>query len=78
MIATENESKQLVSIHKVWKNNDIYWIKTYKTLLKYVSNDYKDIFQPIIKGKRSGKRYFLSSDKIKEFVNKFENNELAE
>lgn len=68
----------LLTVHQIWKNKKIYWITTYKTLLKYISKDYVDIFKPIVKGKKSGKRYFVSEKNIDEFIRKFENNELAD
>ncbi|MFA5395700.1 MAG: hypothetical protein WC346_06740 [Methanogenium sp.] len=72
----ENE-KKLLSVHEIWKSKKIYWIVTYKTLLKYISKDYVDIFKPIVKGSRSGKRYFVTEDNLQEFIRKFEGNELA-
>ena len=73
------DDKKLMTVHKIWKSKKIYWINTYKTLLKYVSTDYTDIFKPIIKtGKgKSGKRYYVSEKNLNEFVRKFENNELS-
>ena len=69
-----------MTVHQVWKSKKIYWVHTYKTLLKYVSEDYKDIFKPIIKAGRgrSGKRYYIPEQNITDFVKKFENNELSE
>ena len=70
-------SKKLFTIHQIWKSKKIYWVGTYKTLLRYISSDYVDIFQPIVKGSRTGKRYFVGEEKVSEFVRKFENNELV-
>lgn len=71
-------SKQgLLPVHQIWKENRIYWVKTYKTLLKYVSKDYTDIFKPITKGTKSGKRYFVPEENLVEFIRQFEANELA-
>jgi len=72
-----NNEKILLSVHQIWKSKKIYWIVTYKTLLKYISKDYVDVFKPIVKGSKSGKRYFVTEDNLQEFVRKFENNELA-
>lgn len=72
------KQKKVLTIHEIWKSKKIYWIVTYKTLLKYISKDYIDIFKPIIKGKKSGKRYFISEANLEEFIRKFENNELTE
>lgn len=70
--------KNLLSVHQIWKDEKIYWIVTYKTLLKYISKDYVDIFKPIVKGKQSGKRYFVTEENLNNFIKKFENNELVE
>jgi len=70
-------NKKLLSVHEIWKSKKVYWISTYKTLLKYISKDYVDIFKPIVKGSRSGKRYFVSEEDLNIFIKKFENNELA-
>lgn len=75
---TQTTDKDVMSIYQVWRNNDIYWIKTYKTLLKYVSRDYSNIFQPIITGEKSGKRYFVKRSNIRNFIEKFESNKLSE
>ena len=69
-------NKQLLSVHQIWKSKKIYWITTYKTLLKYISKDYVDIFKPIIKGNRSGKRYFITEENLNDFIEKFEQNKL--
>ncbi len=71
------KEKKLLSIHQIWKEKRIYWISTYKTLLKYISKDYVEIFKPIVKGNRSGKRYFVKEENLQEFIRKFESNELA-
>lgn len=73
------KQKELLSVHEIWQHNYIYWIKTYKTLLKYISKDYVDIFKPILKaGKgRSGKRYYVARENLDNFIKKFENNELS-
>lgn len=69
-------SKKLFTIHQIWRSKKIYWIGTYKTLLKYVSKDYTDIFQPIVKGKGTGKRYFVKEERVDMFVKQFEDNKL--
>jgi hypothetical protein len=73
-----NTQKEILSVHEIWKSKKIYWVKTYKTLLKYVSKDYKDILLPIVKGSKSGKRYFISKENLDEFVQRFENNKLSD
>lgn len=65
-----------MTIHQIWRSNRIYWVGNYKTLLKYVSSDYRDILQPIIKGSRTGKRYFIKEENLNAFIKKFESNEL--
>lgn len=67
--------KKLMSVHQIWSKKYIYWIKTYKTILKYIQ-EYKDILKPVIKGNKTGKRYFISQENLNEFIRKFENNEL--
>jgi len=71
------EQKKLLTARQVWSSNKIYWITSYKSLLKYISKDYVDIFKPINKGLNSGKRYFVTEENVDEFVRKFENNELT-
>jgi len=68
--------KKLLTARQVWSEKRIYWITSYKALLKYISEDYVDIFKPIVKGTQSGKRYFVTEDNIDLFIQKFENNEL--
>ena len=65
-----------MTARKVWAQDKIYWIKSYKVVLKYIS-EYAHIFKPIVKGKRTGKRYFLLEENVNEFVRMFENNELT-
>jgi hypothetical protein len=72
------QEKKLLSAHQIWKAKKIYWITTYKTLLKYISKDYVDIFKPIVKGSKSGKRYFVTDENLENFIKKFEKNELSE
>lgn len=74
----KENAKELMSVHQIWKSKMIYWVTTYKTLLKYVSSDYQEIFKPVTRGKRSGKRYYVKKENLKKFVEMFENNELAE
>ena len=70
------KNEELLTARKIWKNKNIYWLKTYKTLLKYISSEYVDIFKPIVKGKKTGRRYFVKKENIDKFVKMFENNEL--
>ena len=72
------EQKKLLTARQVWVSKKVYWITSYKSLLKYISKDYVDIFKPIQKGSFSGKRYFVTEENVDEFVRKFENNELTD
>lgn len=72
---TFGENK-VVSARELWQSNLIYWISSYKALLKYVSTDYAHIFTPVINGSASGKRYYIPTEHIATFLYKFENNEL--
>jgi hypothetical protein len=69
-------TQKLLSIHQIWKGKKIYWVDTYKALIRYVSKDYANIFKPIIMGSRSGKRYFVKEKNIERFVRRFESNKL--
>ena len=71
------KNKRVLAVHEIWKLKKIYWVSSYKTLLKYVSKDYVDIFKPIVKGSKTGKRYFVSEKNINDFIYKFENNKLT-
>jgi len=70
------QNKNLLTVHQIWQKKLIYWVKTYKTLLKYVSTDYTDILKPITKGKKTGRRYFIEKENIDKFIEMFENNKL--
>lgn len=73
--------RQIISARELWlycvgRGKPINWIESYKALLKYVSKDYRHIFQPIVKGDRSGTRYYVKVDNAIEFLAKFETNSL--
>lgn len=68
--------QKLLSVREIWKSKIIYWVGTYKTVIRYVSRDYIDIFKPIVKGNRSNRRYFVKEENIKKFIEKFEKSEL--
>ena len=74
---TTLEQKRLLTARQIWTSKKIYWITSYKSLLKYISQDYTDIFKPIVKGDTSGKRYFVAEENVDEFIRKFENSELT-
>jgi len=65
-----------MSARDVWLSKKIHWITTYKIVLKYISEDYADILKPIIKGHKSGKRYFVKRENLDKFIAMFEANEL--
>ncbi|HEY4511641.1 MAG TPA: hypothetical protein VJH55_02260 [Candidatus Paceibacterota bacterium] len=67
--------KKLLSAREVWESKRIYWITSYKVVLKYME-DYQHILKPITTGKNSGKRYYVSEQNLTEFVRTFESNEL--
>lgn len=67
-----------MSARDIWKSKQIYWITTYKTLLKYISVDYTDILKPIIKGSDSGKRYYIKKENLDKFIKMFESNQLID
>ncbi len=69
--------QNLMTALEIWESKKIYWITTYKTLLKYISKDYVQYFKPIVKGSGSGRRYYVKTENIDDFVKKFESNELA-
>jgi len=69
----EIESLGQISARKLWlncvgKGKPISLITAYKTLLRYVSKDYKDIFNPLVVGDKSGVRYSIKIDNIIEFI----------
>ncbi len=66
----------MLSVHKIWKDKQVTWIKTYKTLLKYISTDYSDIFKPTVIGTKTGKRYFVKRENLEKFIDMFKNNKL--
>ncbi len=66
----------MYSVHEIWKMGSIHWVKTYKTILKYVSVDYIDILKPTVVGRKTGKRYFVHKKNLDTFIEKFEKNEL--
>lgn len=72
------QEKELMSARDIWKSKKIYWITTYKTLLKYISVDYTHILKPIVKGSKSGKRYYVKKENLDEFIKMFENNQLTD
>lgn len=66
-----------VSARTLLESRLIYWLKSYKALLKYVSIDYFKIFDPNVRGSRSGTRYEIKTDNIIKFLEMFESNEFS-
>ena len=63
-------------LHCVGDDKPVRWVKSYKTLLKYISDNYRDTFKPKVKGEGSGTRYYIEVDNIVDFLYKFEHNKL--
>ena len=70
--------KKIYSARQIHEDHKIYWVKSYKTILKYM-NDYEHILKPITTGSKpsSGKRYYVSEENLKEFVKMFKKNKLT-
>jgi hypothetical protein len=68
--------KNMLSAHEVWKSHRVYWVKSYRTLLRYISSDYKSILKPIVKGSGPAKRYFVEESNLNQLVKKFEDSKL--
>lgn len=73
--------KTLISARELWlycvgNDKPINWIESYKALLKYVSKDYRHIFQPTVRGTKSGTRYYVKTSNVVDFLVAFENNQL--
>jgi len=67
--------KKMYTLRQVQQQKIIYWVSCYKTLRKYIDY-YQHILKPIKTGKRSGSRYYIAEESLKEFVRMFENNKL--
>ena len=68
--------ESLYTARKVMESKRVYWVKSYKTLLYYISDKYRQILKPITKGSGSGKRYYIKEKNLAEFIRKFESSEL--
>jgi hypothetical protein len=76
-------SEQSISIRELWiycvgPTKPISWVSSYRTLIRYVSSKYVDIFKPTIEGSNSGKRYFITIDNIATFIRLREQNKLVD
>lgn len=75
------KERTLISAREFWlycvgPEKPVRWVTSYKTLLKYISENYRYIFKPKVKGIGSGTRYYLEVDNIVEFLYRFENSKL--
>jgi hypothetical protein len=68
--------KKVYTAHEIYSQKIIYWIRGYHTTIKYI-HQFQHILKPITTGSKSGKRYYVTEENLKEFVRMFENNELA-
>jgi hypothetical protein len=71
------KNNKIVSIRELWKNEDINWVTSYATILKYVTQDYTNYFKPISKGSGTGRRYFVKMNNVRKFKNAFKQGLLA-
>jgi hypothetical protein len=69
------DKRSSLTAHRIWAEKRIYWVTTYQSVLKYVQL-YKDILKPVTVGTKTGKRYFISEENLKNFIELFENNKL--
>ncbi|MEK7635190.1 MAG: hypothetical protein AAB446_02045 [Patescibacteria group bacterium] len=74
--ASGGHSRKYYTGHQVYLENKIYWIKSYKAVLKYMRK-YEHILKPIKTGGGSGIRYRVSEENLKNFIWMFENNKLC-
>ena len=70
--------QDIMSAREIWQSKKVYWIKTYKTLLRYIAVDYVHIFKPMTKGSKSGSRYYVKKENLDKFIEMFEANQLNE
>ena len=70
--------QKIYSAHQVYEDKRIYWIRSYKAVLKYM-NIYSHILKPITTGENdsSNRRYYVTEENLKRFVRMFENSELV-
>lgn len=66
----------VISARELSESKLIGWINSYKALLKYVSKDYRHIFEPKTTGNRSGTRYYVPLENVSKFLVMFEENKL--
>ncbi len=68
---------KLYSLRQIQEQKIVYWRTSYKTLRKYIDY-YKHVLKLIKTGRRTGSRYYISEENLKEFVRMFEQNELMD
>lgn len=68
----ETKTQTLLTARQIWASRKVHWVTSYKALLKYISKDYAEIFNPIMTGTRSGKRYYVTEENLDRFVKMFE------
>ena len=72
------KNNELLSAHSIWKDKKIYWVKTYVTVLKYITNEYVDILKPVSVGRKTGKRYYVKEENLNKFLQMFKDNKLTD
>ena len=70
------DEQKLLTARQIWSSKRVYWITSYKALLKYISKEYTDIFKPILTGTKSGTRYYVKDENLQKFIKRFEANQL--
>lgn len=73
MYEVQDFNPESISIRELWLycvgvGKPIHWIKSYKTLIRYVSDRYVDVLNPTVEGEASGKRYFMTLDDIATYI----------
>jgi len=68
--------KKVYTAHEIYSQKIIYWVRSYKTTIWYI-HLFRHILKPVTTGSKSGKRYYVTEENLKEFVRMFEHNELA-
>jgi ribosomal protein S8 len=71
------KKENYISAREVFNRNDLHWVKSYLTVLKYIK-EYKEFLKPITMGRKTGRRYFVKPSKVKKLVKMFELNLLKD
>lgn len=75
----KEEFISLYQLYKTLEENNILWIKSYPTLKRWVKKDSETnniLGVVIVGGPGTSKRYFIPKDKVKDFVESFNNGTL--